>query len=515
MAAAVNRVPFEIWLQIADLMGPAYSGRLYGVNRAWFEIAMNARYRVLDATVLKERVLSRLPLLREPGIAKRVQILSISGRALQGSLINTIIGHKVGFPMDRETLSIFNHRIQALNVAGVLSPQVQLLGEIAATLSPTEYSIKWDFHEGTPSGELIHASLQAAILEVAWRAFGSGLKKLNVSVRPERFHAVLSSDVRLESLKELHLKFLNTSSGAESTATFPESDRVSSFFTRLNPHLATLTIHFKVDYDLSSLFHCLPLLIHLRRLSLHIFLSRASGVHAGLESFLAHSSLKLRHLTVVLHHADILSAEPDLPSLAMARAHIPALETLDINFGLPQPALATTLLRELHDVFNGARETLHTLRLEGIALSYADLAALTSVFADRNSGDALQSLTISVHTLTANCIDTLARNAPHIRALGIIFLYFNPPDGPPTYTPMTPASLFKRELGERAYPEWKLRDISIWHRKRHVDTSRWDLVEPFPACVPSITVFFGEPVPQRTVSESDVVPRMLAALQGN
>ncbi|KAJ7027543.1 hypothetical protein C8F04DRAFT_1399470 [Mycena alexandri] len=508
--AAVNRVPFEIWLQITDLMGPTYSNSLYGVNRTWFEIVMNARYRVLDVTTLNEEVLSRLPLMKDPGIAKRVRTLSISGLALQKSLLSTIIGQKVKFPMDRQTLSILNRRIQALDVTGVLNSQVRLLAEIVSTLNVTECFIKWDLREGIRSGELIHAALQAVILEVAWPAFGSKLKKLHVSVRPERFRAVLSSEVHLECLEELHLELLPASSGTRAISAFP--DHVSSFVTRLNPHLAALTIQSLLNLDLSCLFRRLPLLTHLRQLSLQVFLDHASGVLSGLESFFAHSSLKLRHLTLFLYHAAISSAERVLPSLAMARARIPALETLDINFGMPHPALATTLLRELHELFNGARSTLHTLRLEGIALSYTDLATLTSLLADRNSGDALQRLTISVLTLTARHIDTLARNAPHIRALGIIFMHLSLfPDGAPAAEHLCRAN-FKTEIGERTYPEWKLQDISIWHKSRSVDTSRWDLVSPFPACIPSITAFFGDPVPQHKTSESNVVPRMLAAL---
>lgn len=61
---AVHRIPFEIWLQIRDLIGLAESSSLYSVNRTWFEIVMNARYRDLDITRLTEEVSSRLPLLK-------------------------------------------------------------------------------------------------------------------------------------------------------------------------------------------------------------------------------------------------------------------------------------------------------------------------------------------------------------------------------------------------------------------------------------------------------------------
>ncbi|KAJ7021906.1 hypothetical protein C8F04DRAFT_1139725 [Mycena alexandri] len=453
--AAVNRVPFEIWLQITDLMGPTYSNSLYGVNRTWFEIVMNARYR---------EVLSRLPLMKDPGIAKRVRTLSISGLALQKSLLSTIIGQKVKFPMDRQTLSILNRRIQALDVTGVLNSQVRLLAEIVSTLN------------AFGPGELIHAALQAVILEVAWPAFGSKLRNYMFRCGQNDSARCCPPKYTWNVVEELHLELLPASSGTRAISAFP--DHVSSFVTRLNPHLAALTIQSLVE----------P-----RLLSLQVFLDHASGVLSGLESFLRPLITEAAppHPFPVSCRP-ISSAERVLPSLAMARARIPALETL-LNFGMPHPALATTLLRELHEL-------------------YTDLATLTSLLADRNSGDALQRLTISVLTLTARHIDTLARNAPHIRALGIIFMHLSLfPDGAPAAEHLCRAN-FKTEIGERTYPEWKLQDISIWHKSRSVDTSRWDLVSPFPACIPSITAFFGDPVPQHKTSESNVVPRMLAAL---
>ncbi|KAJ7621602.1 hypothetical protein DFH06DRAFT_1341225 [Mycena polygramma] len=508
--SAVNRIPFEIWLQIRDLVGLADTDTLYSVNRTWFEIVMNARYRDLDITRLNEDVLSRLPLLKDHGIAKRVRHLSICGLSLQNSLLSSITGVK--HPMERNTLSVLNRRIRALDVTGVLNPQVRLISEVIAGLSVSEYSVKWDFREGIQSGELIHASLQAAILDAAWLAFGSTLRKLNVSTRPERFNAVLSSDVHLVRLEELHLELLPGSNGDQSIGIeeiFPEY--LSSFFARVNMNLDTLSIQSSSNLDLSCLFHQLPFFKHLHRLVLQIFLD--NGVlsdPSGLESFFAHSAVTLRHLTFTLYHAAVSAVERVLPSLAMARAHIPCLETLEINFGMPYPGLANTLQCELHRLFHGARSTLHTITLEGIALSHSDLKTALSAFADRDVGDTLQSLTVSVLTLTARHIDILAKNVPRITALGIVFMHLSlVPDGPPEAASQCRAN-FMRDIQQQEYPEWKLQDISIWHRSRSVDTSRWDLVSAFPTCIPTVTKFFGRPLPQLLLPTA--VPRILAAL---
>ncbi|KAJ7235074.1 hypothetical protein B0H12DRAFT_150620 [Mycena haematopus] len=515
VGAAVNRIPFEIWLQIRDLLDPAYSESLYSVNRTWFEIVMNSRYRDWDITQLNEIVLSRLPLLKDPGVAKRIRHLSISGSTLQNSLLGTITGQRVKFPMDRNTLAVLNRRIRALDVTSVLNAHVRLISDIISGLNASEYSVKWDFREGIQSGEIIHASLQGAILDVAWPAFGSILKKLYVSTRPERFNAVLSSDVKLTRLEEIHLELLHTSGGAEFIGIqdiFPEY--VSSFFSRVNPHLEALSIQSSSNLDLSCLFHQLPSFTNLRRLMLQILVNH--GVLAdpsGLESFFAHCALKLRHLTLFLYHTAVSSLERVLPSLAMSRACIPCLETLEINFGMPYPELSNTLLREMHDLFRGARSTLHTTILEGIALSHADLEAVTSAFADKDGGDTLQNLTVSVLTLTAQHIDTLAKNVPRIRALGIIFMHLSlVPDGPASIETECRVH-FKTELRERKYPEWKLQDISIWHHGRSVDSSRWDLVSPFPACIPTITRFFNHPLHQPWQPKAEPIARMLSALE--
>ncbi|KAJ7773640.1 hypothetical protein DFH07DRAFT_801336 [Mycena maculata] len=509
VGAAVARLPFEIWLHIKELVDPAESSSFYSVNRAWFEIVMNSRYRVLDLTHLDEGVLSRLPLVKDPGISKRVRHLSISGLALQNSLLSSITGQRVKFPMDRHALSILNRRIRALDVTTVLNPKVRLISDVLSMLNVSEYSVKWDFREGIQSGEVIHAVLQAAVLDVTWPTFGTTLRKLFVSTRPERFHPVLSSDVRLAQLEEFHLEILHTSNSAQCHGiqdAFPEY--VSSFFARVNPRLETLSIQSSSNLDLACLFHQLPSFKNLHRLCLHIFLD--SGVlsdASGLDSFFAESALKLRQLTLFLYHDAMSSVARVLPSLAMVRARIPCLETLEVNFGMPHQGLTPPLLHELHVLFNGARNTLHTVVLEGIALSHADLATATAVLADR---DALGRLTLSVLTLTTRHIDTLAKNAPRIRALGLIFTHLSLfPDGPPEPESECRES-FMAEMRVRTYPDWELQDISIWHHARSVDSSRWDLVSLFPACVPTVTNFFGHPLPKR--AQNRPVPRMLDAL---
>ncbi|KAJ6510669.1 hypothetical protein C8R45DRAFT_1068629 [Mycena sanguinolenta] len=517
VTAAVDRIPFEIWLQIIGLLGSGDSSSLYGVNRTWFEIVMNARYRNLDITELNSNVLSRLPLLKDPGIAKRTRHLSLSGSTLQNSLLETITGQKVKFPMHRDTLTVLNRRIRALHVTSVLNTHVRLISEIISGLNASEYSVKWDFREGIQSGEIVHASLQGAILDVAWPAFGSTLRKLAVSTRPERFNAVLASDVQLVRLEELHIELLPTSGGAESIELqdiFPE--HVSSFLSRVNPYLETVSIQSSSNLDLSSLFRRLPSFHNLRRLLLQILAE--DGVFAdssGLELFFARAASKLCHLTLVLYHTAVSSSDRVLPTLALSRARIPSLETLEINFGMPHPELPNTLLREMHALFRGARSTLHTIILEGIALSYPSLEAVMSAFADTDAGDALKNLTVSVLTLTAQHIDTLAKNAPRIRALGIVFMYLSLiPDGSPA-AEVDCRQHFKTQLTlDRSYAEWGLQDISIWHHTRSVDSSRWDLVSPFPVCIPNITRVFGQALHGQEPRQGGSAPvsGMLAAL---
>ncbi|KAJ7086371.1 hypothetical protein B0H15DRAFT_950483 [Mycena belliarum] len=513
--SAVNRVPFEIWLQVKNLVRTAESNEWYSVNRAWFEIVMNARYRVLDvADVVGDEVkLRRLSLLKDPGMAKRVRSLSISGFVLQNSLLSNIMGHWIKFPMDRNTLAILNRRLEALDSASVLDAQARLVSEVLSGLScVSEYSVKWDYREGTQAGEIVHSALQAAILDAAWSTFGANLKKLTVSVRPERFNVVLSSEVQLALLEDLQLELLQVSGGAQALGIhdlFP--DYVVSFFARANPHLETLSIQSSSNLDLSCLFHCLPPFKHIRRLLLHIFLDHdVLSDASGLGSFFAHSAQRLRHLSLSLYHAAVSAAERILPTLAMTRAFAPCLETLEVNFGMPHPVLEQTLLRELHDVFRGTRGTLHTLVLEGIALSYTDLQALVAAFADREVGDTLQRVTLSTLTLTAWHIDALAMQLPRISTLGIIFTHLSLyPDGPPEAENDCRA-FFEMDLRNREYPHWELRDISIWHRSRSVDTSRWDLVKHCSACIPTISHFFGQPLPEN--AQTRATSRVLDAL---
>jgi hypothetical protein len=56
--------PSEIWLQVADHLPAHLVGDLYTVNRQWFDIAMNARYRQISFAFLNRAMLRDLTRLR-------------------------------------------------------------------------------------------------------------------------------------------------------------------------------------------------------------------------------------------------------------------------------------------------------------------------------------------------------------------------------------------------------------------------------------------------------------------
>ncbi|KAJ7280171.1 hypothetical protein C8J57DRAFT_120430 [Mycena rebaudengoi] len=512
---AVDGVPFEIWLHITEFMPPAEVRSLYGVNHSLFEIAMDARYKVLDLEVYDSsgKIISKLTPLKDPAIAKRVRHLAISGLLLQKCILQTIASPKVISQIEglANTMAYLKRSLPDLDATTVSSPFVRQLSEILPTLNNVSvYTLVWDFREGMRYGDIIHRSLKTLILDVAWPAFGS-LRTLNISALPGRFSAVVSSIVSLDQLEELTLELFRPPTGSQSLgihdASFPES--VARFFAWVNPRLETLSIKFALDFDFSCLFDQLQSFKNLRRLFLQIVLDHDGVIpdSSGLEHFFAHAALELRHLTLSLHYSAISSAHRTVRGLAMACACIPRLETLHIHFGMPRTGLSTTLLAELRSVFNGARHTLHTLVLEGISLNYDDLEAVTSIFADLG---ALRSVTLGVLTLTPSHIDLLAKNLPSIGTLGVIFSHLSLlPDGP-----LQPESEcrehFKHELQRRKYVEWKLHDISIWHHERSTDTSRWDLVPVLATSAPSVTKYFGLDVSE---SQSPHSPQELLLLR--
>ncbi|KAJ7641518.1 hypothetical protein FB45DRAFT_358902 [Roridomyces roridus] len=453
-----NRLPFEIWLHIKGFLDPTESEWLYSINSAWFQMVMDDRYRVLDLTLIDSRVLARLPVLRDPDISKRVRHLCISVAALERA-------------------------------------EVRLIMEIIPTLSNvSECSVVWNFR-GTQ--EAAAHALEATILPAVWATCGATLKKLDISAQASRLNKVLASNVYFSQLETFSLELLRQSESESIVA-----EAASLFFPRVNPRLTTLSIHCRRALDPSSVLNQLQLFSRLQSLTLVSYPSELKDP-SGLETFFAHCASHLCHLKLSLSHSALSSKERGINTLHMANAHIPLLETLEIAFGCPDTRDTLSLIpSELHSLFDGARTTLHRLVLEEIALNLEDLRALTSVLV---GCDGLRSLTVSVAEFTAAHIDIIARNSHMISALGVVYVFT-----------AQEKHQFEADLSLQSstYNHWKLREISIWRWKRTVDHSRWDLVQPFATCIPTIETFFGMPVPRPgQSSRNSIVPRMLEALE--
>ncbi|PPQ65252.1 hypothetical protein CVT24_011407 [Panaeolus cyanescens] len=70
-------LPNAIWIQIASYLPASTVQRLMGVNAAFFELAMDLKYRQVSFAYLDERMVKLVGRLRDPTVARRVRILHI------------------------------------------------------------------------------------------------------------------------------------------------------------------------------------------------------------------------------------------------------------------------------------------------------------------------------------------------------------------------------------------------------------------------------------------------------
>ncbi|RXW13887.1 hypothetical protein EST38_g11967 [Candolleomyces aberdarensis] len=70
-------LPHNIWVHVAQYLPALFLRDLITVNRSFFEIAMDCRYRQLILAYMDSRMVKNLVRLRDPAVAKRVQILHI------------------------------------------------------------------------------------------------------------------------------------------------------------------------------------------------------------------------------------------------------------------------------------------------------------------------------------------------------------------------------------------------------------------------------------------------------
>ncbi|KAG5732883.1 hypothetical protein E4T56_gene1820 [Termitomyces sp. T112] len=493
-------LPHEVWLHVGQFVPASVLEGLMSVNSAFYEMAMECRYRQMSFAFLDSRMLRNVARLKDPVVARRVRVLHV-----YPVFLKQVIDRARALPRARRSLRL---RFVALanQLIGAKPPRrlqtaediVQAMLEVFAGLpNVTDYHIMWSGLQPTAESPV---PFLAAV-------FRSNLRKLALDISLDNIAQLLDPCSAPHSIEELELVIRvdhahdddddddhghhghNAHHGHTAHTAHILAHHLAPSIVRLRHSLRRLAIQAWEPLDFAPLFHALahlPLLAHLT-LAIPIE-SPYIGDPAGLAAFLRRQSLTLRSLSLRATQYSCPKFPPGPVSFAswLASAlddvRIPHLRTLDISSALFPLAAALVVLSALG-------RTIKHLHLTGSFHEYTHVQRVLATLSASERMQRLDTLRLGTVRLTPDLVDLLAHELPGLTSLEMLvrevavdeLIY---PSQPPI---MPPADLFCTEMQKRGYPDWNLHHLSIVYTSCLWRYHYGNYIEQLLAtCVPSI-----------------------------
>ncbi|KAG6906903.1 hypothetical protein DXG01_011458 [Tephrocybe rancida] len=466
-------LPPDIWALIADHIPLQELDELLSVNRAFFDLALDARYRTVEWAILDNKLIRMLDRLQDPGVASRVRRLHIRPWFIQYLFERELLFHTSSQLQEERKKTVTWNDAFAQITNYFYPPEVHsthdgppppphgftaypsaqelvrsMTKAIQGMTNVTEYEFQWRDMSVNPQ--------TLSLLSSTRDAFHSNLSTLALQCRISMFDQIMSF-TDFCGLTALALQFdydpsTESKIGSANTATLVNS--VARFVNHLKPTLHCLTIASHGRGDHSAFLRVLGPFPTLKSLTLRI---PASAEYLPDPS--AVTDLLLRHrcyLTRVVvrpecdkGHIQALSSWPAVSAPCMANTSwLDNLESL--TFPALHQATVLTLIRR-------TPAHLTSLSLFGRFLKEDDVLTVASTLGDRTN---LQSLALDIKEMTSDLFTLLANTLPGLRSLTVVL-------------ESSPDSYNMYHFREKQYvrqTEWQLYDLAIHHRCQKDDS---------------------------------------------
>ncbi|KAJ7027523.1 hypothetical protein C8F04DRAFT_1122284 [Mycena alexandri] len=487
-------LPEDIWQCVASFVPYDDLAALISINRAWYNIALDARYREIHWDKVDVSMTRTLVRLRTPSVAARVRRLHVRAWFIE-YLINKESQESPSYVESSKRWVSRHFRMPSTppRVAPSASGKSSAARDIIESMTQavrlmtqvTEYSFEW--RDLSPTADTLR------FLSAARSAFGVSLRKLTLHAQLDNFTSLLST-VDFDNLEELELSFDHDRNVSPHSANLLRN-AIAPFVNHFRRSISGLLISSASKADLSPLLHELQEFPHLHKfVARFAFDAEHLSDPRGLVNILRLNSETLSSVEVGRAFAGTSDDTREPPStwgafslaLEDSRAVLSNLEALRI------PALTTfdatlACLRRSGD-------TLTSLHLVDHFLRDDEVVALLQVFAHRPFDAGLQTLYVGLMNLTVETLDLLASRLPGLQDLNLVLASTTVQDI--VHRDSSP-SMFCVGLVAHFYHDWALHNIGVWE-KRFIATpisSREEkaLMEHIARCVPSIQTFKGEP----------------------
>ncbi|KAJ7126322.1 hypothetical protein C8R44DRAFT_781590 [Mycena epipterygia] len=449
-------IPDDIWHCVASFIPYGQLTALVSVNRALYNIVLDAKYQEVHWTKPDGGMNYSLARLSNPSIASRVRRLHVRAWFIEylvrkDSLMSLQAATSrwwMWWPPAESTSKAKSSSFVAHEMLQSMTAAVRLMTHV------TEYSFEWRDLSLTPDTR--------QFLTAARAAFGASLRKLTLHAQLAHLTHLIST-VDYHDLEDLELYFDHDGGDVRAEAL------VAPFVNHFRHSLGSLLISSASKTDLSPLFYAFTSLPHLHRFTAHVPFDTA---HLSDPGALVH----------VLH-----ANSNTLSSVELGRAYAaPPDEAPDVQSTWPRFSTAlvahpsvllnlTTLKMPLLETFDAtitclrrSADTLTSLYLVDYFLTEGELAEIAQIFAHRAFDTGLQRLHIGVGFLTLPMFDLLASRLPGLRSLDLVLS--GATVSQVTHDFDTNPTAFCLALGQHQFRNWGLRELGIWE-KRFADTA--------------------------------------------
>ncbi|KAG6849145.1 hypothetical protein H0H93_010934 [Arthromyces matolae] len=312
-------LPHDLWLHVAQFVPASLLERLISVNSAFYDIAMDCRYRQMSFAFLDSRMMRNVVRLKDPVVAKRVRVLHVYPVFLE-----QVIDRERHLPRSRRSFrlrltALANHFIdqkahhpkhQQQRKLKTAEEIVQAMLEVFAGLpNVTDYHIMWCGLQPTAESPVPFLA----------SVFRYNLRKLALDISLENIAKLLGPRSAPHSIEELDLVIRVDNQPSKNVTEDHVSiliNHLAPSISRLRHSLRRLAIQSWEPLDFSPLFLSLSHLPLLSHLTLAIPIeSPHLGDPQGLAALLHRQSLTLRSLSLRATQYSGVGLSPDPASL--------------------------------------------------------------------------------------------------------------------------------------------------------------------------------------------------------
>ncbi|KIK04476.1 hypothetical protein K443DRAFT_675931 [Laccaria amethystina LaAM-08-1] len=483
-------LPTELWLRITHFVSDNDLFRLIGVNRLFFDLVTDRRYRQLiiddDRPAALVNKITRIE--NDPMVAARVKSLCIHPKAVRSACIRSAKGGEKNVIRPAKHPNwpdVFQRRSQTHSIEEDVWLADRLLSALSKLTSIEEYIVDWK--RGLEGERHFCVPLLTA---VCGPTLVRDLTSITLHMTIGQMSDSIFDVTGLDKLQELSLNFTCGDLHFGPWEARYALEKMSAFINHVALTLQSLSISSIGHMDFSILYTNLTYFPRLHHLALLVPCDPKHVVDpTGFHQFLKAHFKTLQHVHFSPQYCCPQSALPPdtmttnewMDQCFGGGIQLHNLQHLDLGLNILGSGGKRVMLATQR--FGDIVSSLATLTIIGCVIALDDLALLLGPFSNSKGGSAPRKLVLEVHVLSANVLDFLADKLPCLERLDLTYRWIGDSK---TGSTSELETAFVEDMKGRTYFHWKLWEI-VLRCSRQNDDARWPCQQAIIRCIPGLS----------------------------